>query len=111
MTALLQREVSHLQGIDRNTLSANSQRIRRSKDLSGSNDACTGVLPNVSGGGRDDSVGEIQAFSQDGGGEVRPSNTAGEMQGVWQQPRLATRFSASVPALPAEVDAKGDVGV
>ena len=33
------------------------------------------------------------------------------MQGVWGDAGPAARFSASVPALPAEIDAKGDLVV
>ena len=70
LRALPQREVSHLSDIDRNTVSENSQRIRGSKDMSGTRDACAGKLPQVSGKGRDGSLGEIQAFSQDGREEI-----------------------------------------
>ena len=70
LSALPQREVFHPQGIDRNPFPPNSQRICRSRDLSGSNGACAGALPHVSGGGGDDPMGGLPAFGQDGGGEV-----------------------------------------
>jgi len=70
LRALPQREVSHLSGIDRNTVPANSQRICRSKGVSGSDDASAGMLSQVSGKGRDDQMGEVQAFSQDGREEI-----------------------------------------
>jgi hypothetical protein len=72
LRALSQREVSHPQDIDRNTVPANSQRIRGSKGVSRSNDACAGMLPQVWGQGGDDQMGEIQAYSQDGREEVWP---------------------------------------
>ena len=56
--------------IDRNTVPANSQRIRGSKDMSGANGTSAGMLPQVSVTGRDDQMGEIQAFSQDGREEI-----------------------------------------
>ncbi len=72
LKALPQREVSHPQGIDRNTVAANSQRIRRSEDMSGSNGTSAGMLPQVWGKGGDDQMGEIQAYSQNGREEVWP---------------------------------------
>ncbi len=73
-----------------------------------SNDTRAGVLPRVSGQGGDDQMGEIPAYSQDGGEEVCDRNTAGEMQEVWGDPRIAARFSTSISTLRAKVDAKGD---
>jgi hypothetical protein len=70
LRALPQREVSHPSDIDRNTVSENSQRIRRSKDMSGTRDACAGKLPQVSDKERDDQMGKIQTYSQDGREEV-----------------------------------------
>ena len=66
LVALPKREVFQPQGIDRNPIADNSQRIRGSKDMSGTNGSGAGVLPQVSGKGRDDQMGEIPAFSQDG---------------------------------------------
>lgn len=79
--------------------------------MSRPNDTCAGELPNVSGAGRNDPMGEIQAFSQDGGREVRNSNTTGEMQEVWGDAGAAAGISASIPALSAGVDAEGDLVV
>ena len=56
--------------IDRNPIPENSQRIRGSKDMSRPNGTSAGKLPQVSVTGRDDQMGEIQAFSQDGREEI-----------------------------------------
>jgi len=53
-------------GIDRNPIPENSQRIRGSKELSGAGDTGAGRLPQMSGQGRDDPLGERPAGSQDG---------------------------------------------